>query len=419
MRKSLAVVAAACAVALLAACSSGSKSTAGDTGASSGTTGGTTALTGKPIPIGWMGPVNTSTAGLSFPEVEQSMEVAVDAVNAAGGVKGRPLRLYTCDDQNDPNQAATCASELINQDKVVATMGGIGEESTALYPLLQHTGGINFAEVPGTAADASSPLSYPLYPGVGLILDFPIITQPSWKNLGEITTGGAIATQLVGLAEVGFKNAHRNVKITPVVVPATNVDWSTVVSSIIAKHYNAVLAPVNPSEAQGLLAAAEQLGLKTPLLLSTASLNAAVFKVLKGSTLNLPTEVLFARSGPEFSAFQKAAATFSAKVGATQNLTLSDSDINAWLAVREFAKLAATISGTITPAAFTKVVKAQTDIQTGMNPLIDFATSPGGDFPRGFNLAAAPGKLVGDNLVQTSSKWSSYALPGGKTVAGP
>jgi branched-chain amino acid transport system substrate-binding protein len=403
---------------MLAACSSSSKTGAASTGDAT-SSGSTASLTGKPIPIGWMGPVNTSTAGLSFPETEQSMQVAVDAINAAGGVHGRPLKLYTCDDQNDPDQAATCASELINQDKVITTLGGIGEESTALYPVLQTVGGINFAEVAGTAADSSSPLSFPVYPGVGLILDFPLVTQPSWTNLGEITTGGAIATQLVGLAKVGFANAKRSVTITPVVVPDTNVDWSTVVSTIIAKHYDAVLAPVNPSEAQGLFAAAEQLGLKIPLIVSTADLNAAVFKVLKGSTLNLPTEVLLARSGPQWTAFQQAAKTYSSQVGATQDLTLSDTDINAWIAVNEFAALAKTISGAITPASFATVVKAQTDLQTGMTPPVDFASDPGGDFPRGFNLYAAPGKFVDGNLVQTSDQWTSYALPGGKTVTGP
>lgn len=411
------MLATTCVVVALAACSSSKTSTASTGGATN--SGSTVALTGTPIPIGWMGPVNTSTAGLSFPEVQQSMQVAVDAVNAAGGVGGRPLKLYTCDDQNDPNQAATCASQLINQDKVVTTLSGIGEESTSLYPALHNVGGVNFAEVAGTAADSSSPLSYPLYPGVGLILDFPVVTQPSWTNLGEITTGGAIATQLTGLAKAGFANAKRSVTITPVIVPDTNVNWQQVVSTIITKHYDAVLAPVNPSEAQGLFAAAEQLGLKTPLVISTASLNAAVFKVLKGATLDLPMEVLFARTGPQFAAFQQAVKTYSAKVGATQDLTQSDTDINAWIAVNQFAALAKTISGPITPASFAKVVKAQSDLQTGMTPPVNFASTPGGSFPRGFNLAAAPGKFADGNVVQMSDQWTSYALPGGKTVTGP
>jgi len=414
VRKTLAVAAAAAlAAASLAACSSSTKTDGSDKPAS------TAALTGRPIPIGWMGPVNTSTAGLSFPEVEESMQVAVDAVNASGGVHGRPLKLYTCDDQNDQSQGATCASELIDQDKVVTTLGGIGEESTALYPVLQSVGGINFAEVAGTAADSASPLSFPVYPGVGLVLDFPVVTQASWTNLGIITTGGVVGTQLTGLAEAGFANAKRKVKITPVYVPELSVNWSQVVSTIITKHYDAVLCPVNPSEAQGLLSAAGQLGLKTPLILSTASLNAAVYKVLQGSTLNLPMEVLFARTGPEFAAFQKAANTYSAQVGAKQNLTQSDSDINAWIAVTQFASLAKAVKGAITPASFAAAVKADSNLQTGMTPAVDFASKPAGDFPRGFNLFAAAGKFSDGNVVQTSARWTNYAVPGGTTVDGP
>ena len=70
-------------------------------------------------------------------------------------------------------------------------------------------------------------------------------------------------------------------------------------------------------------------------------------------------------------------------------------------------------------ADFAAAVKAESDLQTGMTPAVDFASKPAGDFPRGFNLYAAPGKFTDGNVVQTSTNWTTYALPGGKTVDGP
>jgi branched-chain amino acid transport system substrate-binding protein len=50
--------------------------------------------------------------------------MAADEINRAGGINGRKLDVVIEDDQGSPERAATLASKLINQDKVVAVIGG-------------------------------------------------------------------------------------------------------------------------------------------------------------------------------------------------------------------------------------------------------------------------------------------------------
>jgi branched-chain amino acid transport system substrate-binding protein len=51
--------------------------------------------------------------------------LAIEEVNAAGGVLGRKLELLTEDDQSKPGESATIVKKLISRDKVVAVLGEI------------------------------------------------------------------------------------------------------------------------------------------------------------------------------------------------------------------------------------------------------------------------------------------------------
>jgi branched-chain amino acid transport system substrate-binding protein len=51
--------------------------------------------------------------------------LAIEEVNAAGGVLGRRLELLTEDDQSKPGEAATVVKKLISREKVVAVLGEI------------------------------------------------------------------------------------------------------------------------------------------------------------------------------------------------------------------------------------------------------------------------------------------------------
>ena len=89
-----------------------------------------------PIRIGWLaaltGPSSAPAIGFN-----RGVVWAVDAINAAGGVKGRKVELVTRDTQGDPTKAVNATQEMISQAKVHAIWGPTNSgESLATTPIM-------------------------------------------------------------------------------------------------------------------------------------------------------------------------------------------------------------------------------------------------------------------------------------------
>jgi branched-chain amino acid transport system substrate-binding protein len=74
---------------------------------------------------------------LGDPE-KKTLEIYVDDINAKGGVNGQKLQLVAYDDGADANAARTFATRLVEEDKVVAMVGGTTTGATlAMIPLFE------------------------------------------------------------------------------------------------------------------------------------------------------------------------------------------------------------------------------------------------------------------------------------------
>lgn len=76
-----------------------------------------------PIKIGFHAPL-TGFAASDGKSASIGAELAVEQVNAAGGINGRPLKLVVYDDQAKQELSITIANKLIGQDKVVIGVSG-------------------------------------------------------------------------------------------------------------------------------------------------------------------------------------------------------------------------------------------------------------------------------------------------------
>jgi branched-chain amino acid transport system substrate-binding protein len=90
----------------------------------------------EPIKIGWLaamtGPSSAPTIGFN-----RGVIFAADAINAAGGVKGRKIEIITRDTQGDPTKAVNATQELISQAKVHAIWGPVNSgEALATTPIM-------------------------------------------------------------------------------------------------------------------------------------------------------------------------------------------------------------------------------------------------------------------------------------------
>jgi branched-chain amino acid transport system substrate-binding protein len=104
----------------------GSESTGTGTGGGTGEPG--TACTGsgdgsgEPIVIGSI-QTDSSPAG-QFPEITAGAEACIEAINATGGIDGRPIDFQKCNDSADAVQGEKCARDLIDAG-AIAVLGGI------------------------------------------------------------------------------------------------------------------------------------------------------------------------------------------------------------------------------------------------------------------------------------------------------
>ena len=89
------------------------------------------------IKIGAVLSVTGSASFLGDPE-KKTLEIYVDEINAKGGVNGQKLQLIVYDDAANADTARTFATRLVEEDKVVAVVGGSTTGSTlAMIPVFE------------------------------------------------------------------------------------------------------------------------------------------------------------------------------------------------------------------------------------------------------------------------------------------
>jgi len=105
----------------------------------------------EPIKIGFLYLMSgrLATAGTTS---KQGAEVAIEEINAAGGINGRKVEAIYLDDKGDPTVALQAVDRLVKQERVSAVMGVISSEvALAISPVL------NQLKVPFLVTSAQTP----------------------------------------------------------------------------------------------------------------------------------------------------------------------------------------------------------------------------------------------------------------------
>ena len=82
------------------------------------------AYAADPIKIGVQGPFTGGSSSMGV-SMRDGVRLAVEEINKAGGVLGRPLAVVERDDEAKNERGVQIAQELINKEKVVASVGYI------------------------------------------------------------------------------------------------------------------------------------------------------------------------------------------------------------------------------------------------------------------------------------------------------
>jgi branched-chain amino acid transport system substrate-binding protein len=95
------------------------------------------ALGQDPIKIGEVASLTGKDAAFGQSSHKGTL-LAIEEINAAGGLLGRPLELVTLDNACKPGESSTAARKLISRDKVVALLGEVASSrSLEMAPIAQ------------------------------------------------------------------------------------------------------------------------------------------------------------------------------------------------------------------------------------------------------------------------------------------
>lgn len=132
------------AIALTAGCANSGSAPQGGSGGSGA------ASTSGPVKIGVIVPLS-GPAGPNGQDVLDAVQVQADVVNAEGGVLGRQLQIVAKDDQSNPANGVSAATQLASEG-VSVVMGGWNSPVTlAIQPVLVRAGILNITTIPQNA----------------------------------------------------------------------------------------------------------------------------------------------------------------------------------------------------------------------------------------------------------------------------
>ncbi len=95
---------------------------------------------GEPIPVGQVASLTGNRASFGTSS-DKGTRLALDEINASGGVLGSPLKLITEDDRSKSGEPAAAAKKLISGDKVVVLLGEVASSaSLEMAPVAQAAG---------------------------------------------------------------------------------------------------------------------------------------------------------------------------------------------------------------------------------------------------------------------------------------
>ncbi|TAK36413.1 MAG: ABC transporter substrate-binding protein [Chloroflexota bacterium] len=208
------------------------------------------------------------------------VQVAVDEINAAGGILGRQVQLVLRDDAGDPTKALTAAQELVEKNGVSVIIGAtLGGTSGAIMPYLTEQ------KVVLIGTGSSAPNDPKKYPYTFLGTQVPsqqaaalvryAVDVMKVRKLGVIGDASAYGKMTVG----DFKKELDAKGLQPLAVeeyPQGAPDLSVQVNNLKKAGVEAVLGATLGTDTARILKTMQSVGLQVPYISSVDSTSPAV-----------------------------------------------------------------------------------------------------------------------------------------------
>ena len=247
--------------------------------------------------------------------------LAIDEINAAGGVLGKKLKLIAEDDQSMAGQPATIVRKLISQDKVVAVLGEVASsKSLEAAPICQQN------KIPMISPASTNPKVTEvgdfifricfIDPFQGTVMA-KFAQGKGWKKVAVLTD--VKQDYSVGLAEFFVKGftATGGEIVKDQKYSTGDKDFKAQLTSIKAAKPDAIFVPGYYGEVSLIAKQARLLGIKVPLLGGDGWVGDSLLKVAGNSLDGSFFSCHFSADDTKSAAVQEFVKKFKAKYNET------------------------------------------------------------------------------------------------------
>jgi branched-chain amino acid transport system substrate-binding protein len=254
MRNRGLVVALASVVGLVAAACGGDDGATGASSTDESTAEAASQPSGTPIKLGVLLSLSGPAASLG-PDVLEGVRVGVEAVNASGGVLGRPLEIVEADTKSNPEESVAATTRFI-QDPEIVTMIGPDIGFTVLpvlplaireeFPVVSVSGGV-------VGAVPDDQLEYTWFVGPGFVKSLapflPYWQEQGYSDIAVIGEEGPLFTIITEAMDAQADDFGLDVSADS--FPSGQPD----ITPILSRHRDAdaILAPCNGANCATIL----------------------------------------------------------------------------------------------------------------------------------------------------------------------
>jgi ABC-type branched-subunit amino acid transport system substrate-binding protein len=337
------------------------------------------------------------SAGVASPEIPDGAKAAAKALNKADGIGGRPVKVLVCDTNNDPNTAAECGRQAVDEG-VVALVGVLTPHSAGFMPLMEENQIPSIGVVVAGATDFTSPAAFPITGGLPATAgDLPRFLADDGAETISIARIDLAAAAIIPdfarttLAAVGL-DVNQDVP-----VPESAPDMSSYAEAALAGGTDGIVVALTGQDAVNFVQAAQQID--PDVKIGVVSTEPGAFRdalgddavgIIQGPAFLPPLSV----KTPEGGRFLK-------EMKAAGYKDTSGFRLNSWVSMQVLAEVADPLPD-VTSAAVFDALNTTTDLETGLTPPLQWTTPAdvGLPLPRIFTACELAVKLTKTTKVK-------------------
>ena len=338
------------------------------------------------------------SAGLANPEIPDGAKAAAKALNKKNGVGGHPVKVLVCDTNNDPNTAADCGRQAVDQG-VVALIGVLTPHSTGFMSLMEQNKIPSIGVVAAGFADFTSPAAFPITGGLPATAgNLPrFLADAGAKKISIARVDLAAAVIIPTFANTALAKVNQKI-VNDVPVPQSAPDMSSYVQAALANGTDGIVVAVGGQDAVNFVQAAKQAD-PTVKLAVISTEPGAFQKALGGQAAGIIEGPAFL---PPSSVKSKEGTRFLKEMKAAGYKDTSGFRLNSWVAMQVLAKVANGLPDVTSAAVYDKL-NTTTNLATGLTPPLQWTTTADtgvGAITRVFNLCELAVKLTKGTKVK-------------------